>query len=305
MAEQSIAIDAQHYPFHFQASVGLPVWQNATLDPATQTWVPLQIPEGRLPYLWPLVVLSKLVDDDNPSSPFPHENDPASLTAQGGPTTPVVIMQGITILGDNSITGQESLFSTAVAGMFNAQALFDTRAGTPHIFLQDHVTVLIRPSVICFDALFDPANPDKRGVLVSPVLTNNSADLPTPVPNQPVVPTDLLTNTDPTRTKVNSLVGQVLPQPACLPTGRYAINAVYPDGQAWTVPNEAGACSGTEGSKDRGWTDYSDPAHPTCTLKPRSVLYSQGNRAVVEVTAATDPTHCQGASAVPAACLPH
>jgi hypothetical protein len=33
----------------------------------------------------------------------------------------------------------------------------------------------------------------------------------------------------------------------CLPTGRYGINVVYPTGQAWTVPNEAGSCAATEG----------------------------------------------------------
>ena len=61
----------------------------------------------------------------------------------------------------------------------------------------------------------------------------------------------------------------------------------------------------------------------TCTLKPRPILYSQGNRAVVEVVAATDPKNCQNpgpaanpvftantipqgqvAPSVPVACLP-
>ena len=86
------------------------------------------------------------------------------------------------------------------------------------------------------------------------------------------------------------------PVQACLPTGRYAINAVYPDGQAWTVPNETGACSGAEGA-----TDY---AQLTCTLQPRPVLRSQGTRAVVEIVAATDASHCAGDHAVPAACRP-
>ena len=88
-----------------------------------------------------------------------------------------------------------------------------------------------------------------------------------------------------TRQQVTSLVSYV--QYGCLPKGRYAINVVYPDGQAWTVPNESGACSGSEGS-----TNYL--AQPlTCTLKPRPVLYSQGNRAVVEIVGPTDPTNCQ------------
>jgi hypothetical protein len=100
-----------------------------------------------------------------------------------------------------------------------------------------------------------------------------------------------------------------------LPKGRYEINIVYPDGQAWTVPNEAGACSGDEGTTDYGGL--------TCTLKPRPILYSQGNRAVVEVVGPTNPNNCVNAGpaasptfatstipmggpapAVPVACLP-
>jgi hypothetical protein len=100
-----------------------------------------------------------------------------------------------------------------------------------------------------------------------------------------------------------------------LPKGRYEINVVYPDGQAWTVPNEAGACSGDEGS-----TNYTGL---TCTLKARPILQSQGNRAVVEIVGPTNPANCQNAGpaasptftastvpingqapAVPVACLP-
>jgi hypothetical protein len=88
------------------------------------------------------------------------------------------------------------------------------------------------------------------------------------------------------------------PYVACLPTGRYAINVVYPDGQAWTVPNEAGGCSGTEGTTD------TSKSPPECTLTPRPVLTSQGPRAVVEIVATKDPNHCQGPAAVPSFCLP-
>jgi hypothetical protein len=95
-----------------------------------------------------------------------------------------------------------------------------------------------------------------------------------------------------------ALSGLVNAQPiqACLPTGRYAINVVYPDGQAWTVPNESGACTAAEGASD--YTNLS------CTLQPRPILYSQGTRAVVEITPATNPANCAGAAVVPAVCLP-
>ena len=127
--------------------------------------------------------------------------------------------------------------------------------GQPIVFKQDHVTVLLRPSVICFDSFFDATNPDKRGTLVAPYLTGDSADIncngtsctPAPVPNSPIVPTDLLDNGDIHRAQVSALVSAT--REGCLPTGRYAINVVYPDGQAWTVPNEAGACSGSEGRR--------------------------------------------------------
>ena len=62
------------------------------------------------------------------------------------------------------------------------------------------------------------------------------------------------------------------------------INVVYPDGQAWTVPNEAGACSAVEGSTD--WTDL------TCTIQPRPIVRLAGNRrAVVEAVAASNPAN--------------
>ena len=109
----------------------------------------------------------------------------------------------------------------------------------------------------------------------------------------------------------------------CLPTGRYGVNLVYPTGQAWTLPNEAGSCATAEGSiagLNGGSTNYSKL---TCSApgQGRPVLFSQGTRAVIEITPATDPTHCVGTPtatppallangsapapfAVPDACLP-
>jgi hypothetical protein len=283
-------------PFHMQIAPfasgnpqggGFSVWENAALDPATQTYVPQQIAEGNgVPSLWPLIVLSKLVDDWAPDANGNfHTLDPASLTPQGDPKNPVVVIQGITLLG-GADPSKDSLFSTAL-GYIVGNTYFDSQ-GRPKIFKQDHVTVMLRPSVICFDTLFDATNPDKRGTLVTPYLTGPTADVPNQNPNQqyPLVPTDLLDNADPKRQSVKNLVSKVVQ--GCLPKGRYAINVVYPDGQAWTVPNEAGACSGTEGA-----TDYSGL---TCTLKQRPVLLSQGNRAVVEVVGPQDPSNCSSAA---------
>lgn len=317
MNEQAAAIDPLG-PFHFQlppAGGTFFVWQDAVFNPNADPktyptgYVPQYIPEGQVPYLWPLVVLNKLQDDpkvcDASGNCQYHPQDPASLTAQGDANHPVIILQGITLLGTqtdkNGQQQPESVFwsgadaSSLGVSLLGATPLFDS-SGQPVKFAQDHVTALLRPSVICFDSLFDATNPDKRGTLVTPYKTGPSADIPAD-PNGNIVPPDLLTTTDMTLSSVKGMVKQV--KTGCLPMGRYAINLVYPDGQAWTVPNEAGACSGSEGA-----TDYQTL---TCSIKGRPVLYSQGTRAVVEITAAKDPSNCSMAAGkvppVPSECV--
>jgi hypothetical protein len=282
-AETAKAVAA---PFHFQQDLtmqrpslsSLRVWQNASLAAATQTWTPLEIPEGfGVPQLWPLVVLTKLVDDAK------HQTDPASLTQQGSATAPVVVLQAITLYGT------ATLFDTIQAAA-QVGGLFDA-TGRPKVFVQDQLTALLRPNVICFDTLFDPKQPDKHGVIVGPYKLGLSADLPNGKPNTPIAPPTIFMNP-----QITALV-QPHPIEACMPPGRYAINLIYPDGQAWTVPNEAGACSGTEGSTNYGTL--------TCSVGGRSVLRSQGPRAVVEIVATSDPNHCTGAFKVPAQCQTH
>lgn len=315
---------------------GFRVWQNEFFDQSLQLWRAQQIPEGNnVPNLWPLVVLSKLEDDPG------HQNDPASLQAQGDATHPVVIMEGITLFGGGTPLPQpmgmppvqsdpDSLLNTVEATGYPfstqsqyipCQAPIDQKKactinannpGQPQVFVQDHLTVMLRPAVICFDQLFNSSQSDKRGNLVTPYLVGNSAD--TPPMQVPIVPLNLLQNDGTTLASVANLVAPPpgykagMTSPAiqgCLPTGRYSINVVYPDGQAWTVPNEAGACTGDatgEGKTD--WTNL------TCFTQPRPVLRSQGPRAVVEITPAKNPMHCQGASSqtnpgpVPPICLP-
>jgi hypothetical protein len=283
-AEQTIAT-APSQPFHLQlpptGGGALSLWQNASFDSASQAWVPLLIPEGQnIPSIWPLVVLTKLVDDPT------HTADPASLTEQGSATAPVIVLQAITLLGQG---GSSLLFDTM--GAAENGALFDA-SGRPTVVTQSQITVLLRPDVICFDSLFDSTQPDKRGTLVTPYLAGTTADLPTGMTGALIAPLSALESP-----QIAALV-KAPPVTGCLPIGRYAINVVYPDGQAWTVPNEAGGCSGTE-----GLTNYATTP-PECTLKPRPVLVSQGPRAVVEIVAAADSTHCQGEQVVPPVCLP-
>lgn len=356
--ELSLAADPTQ-PFHFQLQSGqaqgsIAVWQNAYFDPNLQQWLPLAIPEGVVPMLWPEVILSKLID----STPPEHPEDPGSLTAQGAAGQPVVIMQGITFLNEpqpNPLGGMgqpDTLINTVLgqgtdvllqSGPYNG-ALFNPTTGQPTVFQQDHIVVGLRPVVICFNHLFDdPPAADTRGILVTPQSGGAIADFGNPPVRGPIVPPDLLTNADAiqpnssaitgqpltglqTRAQVTNLVSQV--QFGCLPKGRYAINVVYPDGQAWTVPNEAGACSGSEGTSvyngpNGALPDGSKNGGPTCTIKPRPLLLSQGNRAVVEIVGPTNPANCQqqgpgpsasfsqdviqagqAAPAVPTACLP-
>jgi hypothetical protein len=210
-------------------------------------------------------------------------------------------------------TDSDSLYTTVATsvGILNPSTPFVDNTGNPRVFTQDHITALLRPATICFNTLFDPNNSDKRGNIVTPFLFGETTDA-TPKENVPIVPVDLLTNGDPARFQVTNLVKapsgwQPGTPPAiqgCLPKGRYAINVVYPDGQAWTVPNEAGACTGVAtGEGTTNWTE----AIPTCTLQKRDVVRSQGPRAVVEIVGPDDPKNCKVGAAVPpvpAICLP-
>jgi hypothetical protein len=267
-AATSAPFQMQIEPFAPGLGTGFFVWQSAKPDPMTQSYVPQEIPEGSgIPQLWPEVVLTRLPD------------------VKSNAPEPVVVMQGITLLAG---AGEDSLLGTGVAAA--SGSLFDkgNAAGPrPVVFAQDHLSVVLRPSAICFPSR------SERGILVTPHATAATADLdcssapcvPNGAPGRPLVTPDLLG-------KLASVVSASVT--GCLPIGRYAISVVYADGQAWTVPNEAGACSGSEGA-----TDY---VHLSCSTKPRPVLYSQGNRAVVEVVSAQDPAYCL-ANPVPSVCV--
>jgi hypothetical protein len=206
-------------PFAFQIPAqggGFRVWQNAARDASTQRWVPQQVPEGNgIPWLWPLVVLTRLTED-----PGQHVLDPASLTQEGDATSPIVVLQGITLLGDGA-AGPESLWSTI--GAASSGSLFDTQAGLPRPVVQDHLTVLLRPSAICFSSMFDPTVVDKRGVLVTPTLFGTTADLPTGTA-APIVP-------------YRSMTCTLAPGRPLLPSqGNRAVVEI--------VPGKSGACQG-------------------------------------------------------------
>ncbi len=220
------------------------------------------IPENpAVPALWPSVALVKLADD-----PL-HRGDPQSLIVQGTPEEtnvtgkppgPIVVLQAITLDAD-------SLVKTIAGPVEQAP----TTAA-----LRDHVTVMLRPAVLCFD----PRHVDQGALFVTPFATGRSADA-SETGDKPLFD----------QKAVRAIPGVRDVAIGCLPRGRYAINAVYPTGQTWTVPNEMGACALTEGATTGGATPV------TCTQKPRSVLLSQGPRAVLEIVSARDPNVCAGA----------
>lgn len=281
--QEATLVDPQHPFFHFQIapppSGGFSLWGN--YDPNTGKII--TIPEGTVPQIWPLVVFAKLQDDAPGAAP--HSGNPGGLVPQGDKDHPAIIIQGITLNGD-------SLFDTA----FNPAPRQPVANGGV-----DHFSVLIRPSAICFNA----SNPASlgNGTLVSPFASSVSSD-PKEQGEKPLLPPDLLNQPG-----IKGLVSKILP--ACLPKGRYGINVVYPDGQAWTVPNEAGSCGGAEGlnvfarpSNNPNDPSPTDPTKNTCSLKPRPLLLSQSTRAVLEIVDAQDPRNCQGAHALPPECCP-
>lgn len=226
------------------------------------------IPENpAVPALWPQVGFVKLADD-----PF-RTTDPQSLVVQGSPEEqvvtgkprgPVVVIQGITLLDDS--------LARTIAGPVPAAPTTGA--------LRDHVTVLVRPAALCFD----PRRIDVGGLLVTPHLTGRSADL-NETGEKPLF--------DAKGVAGQRQVREI--KQGCLPKGRYAITLVYPTGQAWTVPNEIGGCARSEGPRiTRGEIS-------SCGIKPRSVLLSQGARAVLEIVAPQDPSACAD-NPVPTAC---
>lgn len=228
------------------------------------------IPETTLlPQMWPLVTFVKLADDPQRTS------DPQSLVVQGTPEEtivtgkprkPIVVIQGIPLVGDSvarTVTGPVPDGPTTAA-------------------LVDHATVLVRPAALCFD----PRAVDVGGVMVTPYLTGRSSDA-AETGEKPLF--------DQTAVTANPLVRDIVR--GCIPTGRYAMTVVYPNGQSWTVPNEAGSCARAEGNTNVG---AGNPA--TCSAKPRPVLLSQGVRAVLEVVGPSGTDKVCDAHPVPKQC---
>jgi hypothetical protein len=240
-------------PFHFQITPP-PAGGLHVFSNGTQ-----EIPEGEgIRELFPFVVFTKLEEDPDRS------RDPQSLRVQGNEERPIVLILGV-------VLAEDSILQTAAAPP-------PPRPGPDT--LVDHFTTLVRPAAICLDA----RRPQEGGLLVTPYLQAASAD--------PSEGTKALF--DPALVSRNPLAKRLIRDTVqgCLPLGRYAINIVYPTGQAWTLPNETGSCAKLEGQ-----VSFGEPGSlPFClqsrTTPPRSVLLSQGTRAVLEIVPADNPQHC-------------
>jgi hypothetical protein len=253
-AEAMIATDPTQ-PFHFQLAPspsGLFIWRSGTI-----------IPEGNgVPSLYPLIVFTRLVDDPD------HTLDPQSIESAGADlgstgTQPIVVVLGITLGPTDSIL--DMVLSPPPAQPVPGAA-------------SDHVSALVRPTALCVN----PSQVGQAATLVTPYLTGPSADPAEKVPpgGKPLFdPMAVAAALAPT-------FGAVTIKQGCLPTGHFAINAVYPTGQAWTVPNEAGSCAAAEGAL----VGTTTPA--ACSGNGRSVLFSQGTRGVLEITQAQTPATC-------------
>jgi hypothetical protein len=182
----------------------------------------------------------------------------------GGQASPVVLIQGLTLY--------KSLLLTAGWGL----------SPQPDVMRADtQVVVGVRPAVICVD----PLDASKRAKLV----VTHKEDCG----GNPVLPDEAAM-----RAGLKKQLGREVDiVEACLPRGTYAMNLVYPTGQAWTVPNEAGVCQPLEPTSDGGKT-CGDPT----TSATRARLASQS--VVFTISAPTDPSFCTGAHATPPECCP-
>ncbi len=175
--------------------------------------------------LFPSVVLSKMFEDENGEIALPPRSQ----------TDPAVVIQTITLrdqpgtkVGSMKATSE----SSAVGGGLTDA---DGKAPDPNhplakstgFELQEGFTALVRPSTVCIHT-----KKDLRGTLVTPVRYD-----PNPANDFPIVIKEKVLANNPNRVKDVQF--------GCLPPGHYAVNVVYPTGQAWSFPNLMGFCSHT------------------------------------------------------------
>jgi hypothetical protein len=218
-----------------------------------------------------------IVDDKDavPESPLIPSLYPISVFSQlipgqkiVGQTKPRVIMQGLTLFTSLLVTStKRPTPDPADPSKYNVFQSFEP-----------DVLIALRPAAVCVD----PDDISKRGVLVlsrqkskngKPILADEAV-VKQGLQKQFGRPFDIMYG--------------------CLPQGTYAMNLVYPTGQAWTVPNDAGVCASAE-------PESADRTRCVSTTKDRARLASQD--AFVTVGPPKDAAYCK-ANPTPKACLP-
>ncbi|MFO0762146.1 MAG: hypothetical protein U0359_37250 [Byssovorax sp.] len=217
------------------------------------------IPDSKqIPSLFPLSIFTKLNEVD-----AADKNDKKSHYSGVDSITnqgyPVVVMQGITIY--------KSLFSTA---FFPANA-------PP----EPEMIVGLRPAALCID----PTSADAPAVLVVSRETDKKGH-------------KILDDEKGVAAALSAQFGRpVSIAYGCLPEGTYALNLIYGTGQAWTVPNEAGVCTGRELEKDAATccAQQGDATQQqqTCgaSAPTRARLDSQRGKLIVGPP--TEPAYCE------------
>ncbi len=214
------------------------------------------VPESaNVPQLYPTSVFSKII-----ASRLANDKRVESQMR------PRVIMQGLTLLTSLGLTATK--LPPAMPDPMNPVPPFQSA--------EPEVTVAVRPAALCID----PVDTSKKGVFV---LSRKTAADGTP----------LLADEEGFKQDLAKRFGRPFDVVyACLPEGQYTMNLVYPTGQAWSVPNEAGVCAPAEPQTADGKS-----CKAVTNARPR--LVSQD--ALLVVGAPKDAAYCK-ANPTPAAC---
>ena len=162
-----------------------------------------------IPDTFPQVIFSRL-----------DPNDTDRQTSQGNPA---VIVQAVVSESDPTMPFKKPISSN----------LSLATATAPKIVSE--VQASLRPSAICTR----PEDPYATIYVVTPGV--NAKD------DSPVI-ADLDALRATLATRVRRPMTDIKVLEGCLPPGKFAMNVVHDTGQAWTIPNEAGVCTGVGGS---------------------------------------------------------
>jgi hypothetical protein len=184
-----------------------------------------------------------------------------------GQSRPRVILQGLTLY--------KSLLETAVVKPMDPDPM-NPMPTMPFQGADTKAVVALRPATVCID----PIDTAKPGVLVVSHETDKLG-------------TKILANEQGVRDSLARQFGRPFEIVyGCLPEGQYAMNLVYPTGQAWTLPNEGGVCAALE-------PQTSDGAKCRSATSERARLASQD--ALLTIGPPGDPAYC-AANPTPAQC---